>query len=764
MIPVRLRTLVFCAAAVAVAAVALLVPALLRGEGLIGVGMLWRVPPWNAVLSARPGSGMLVDQLLYFPPWREFLREELLSGRLPLWNPYILSGVPFAACIQAAPFYPTNLLLFWLPIVPFSLVAAFLKLFCAGFFTALHLRRLGVSREGSALGGIVFALSGFMVAWLGHPHTNTACLLPALFWALGCLRERSEPRQAAVLGLVIGMALLGGHPPTMLHVFGAAAAYAFVLASSVQGAARRRFLLFGALAGLTGAGLSAPAIVPYLEYYPLSSTGAASNYLARWGTHLSPWLGLHLLMPLASGSPARGAEVLSGAFALGPENNFIERAGWTGLLPLLLAILAVWRRRRESEIILHGGLAVVGLAAALGVFPLPYVWKFLPGYSSVNPTRLLLVWGFGVAVLSGFGLDACAALPREAKRRLAASFVAVVLLVSLLYAGKIFPVLSELTPSEISFSLTEILLFIGEAAIAMWLIWDHDRVRRFGLFFAAAVALRFGLGVNPSAPAELFYPETPAIAAMKAVVGTGRIFCLGWALEPNLGMLFHLRDPRGRDFSTPARYERLVTGRAIDFAFFTGMTELPVNSSLLGISVLAATAKNLASVPKTWKKIHEGDMFVFKSPTPVSRALFVSEARAASSAEVLAATQAPGFDPAMTVWLDDGAVAAPARMAQGSARIVTDRADEVVVEVNSDGSGWLLLLDNWFPGWQATVDGKPAAVRRADYSFRAVEVPGGRSLVRFRYRPASFGLGVLLAALAVLVLAVGFSRRYSSMT
>ena len=758
------RAVVFCAAAIALAALILLAPALLRGEGLIGVGMLWRVPPWNAVLTPRPGSGMLVDQLLYFPPWRQFLREELLSGHFPLWNPYILGGVPFAACIQAAPFYPTNLLLFWLPVVPFSLVAAFLKLFFAGFFTALHLRRLGVSREGSALAGIVFALSGFMIAWLGHPHTNTACLLPALFWALGCLREQSAPRPAAVLGLVIGMALLGGHPPTMLHVFGAAAAYAVFLAGSAKPSMRRRFLLFAGLALLVGAGLSAPAILPYLEYYPLSSTGAASNYLARWGTRLSPWLGLHLLMPLASGSPARGAEVLAGAFALGPENNFIERAGWTGLLPLLLAGLAGWRRRREPEVLFHGGLAVVGLAAALGVFPLPYIWKFLPGYSSVNPTRLLLVWGFGVAALSGLGFDACAALPREIKRRLAVGFVAVVVLAASLYARTIFRVSGDLTPAEISFSLTEILLFMGEACVATWLIWDRDRLRRYGLFFAAAALLRFGLGVNPSAPAEIFYPETPAIAAMKAAVGTGRVFGLGWALEPNLGMPFHLRDPRGRDFSTPARYERLVTGRAIDFAFFTGVPDLPVNSSLLAVSVLAATAKNVAAVPKGWKKIYEGDLFVFKSPAPVSRALFVPEARAASSAEVLTAAQTPGFDPARTVWLDDGAVLAPARRTRGRARIVSDGADEVGVEVDSDGPGWLLLLDNWFPGWEATVDGKASVVRRADYSFRAVEVPGGRSLVSFRYRPASFRLGCLLAALAFLALAAGFSRRYNSMT
>ena len=157
-------------------------------------------------------------------------------------------------------------------------------------------------------------------------------------------------------------------------------------------------------------------------------------------------------------------------------------------------------------------------------------------------------------------------------------------------------------------------------------------------------------------------------------------------------------------------------------------------------------------------------MFVFTSPTPARRALFVPAARAAGSNEVLAAAQAPGFDPAAVVWLDDGPVAALERRAQGSAGIVADGANAVAVEVVCDGPGWLLLLDNWFPGWEATVGGKPAVVRRADYSFRAVEVPGGHSLVSFRYRPASFRLGCLLAALAALALAAGLSRRYSSMT
>ncbi|MDE2509882.1 MAG: hypothetical protein KGL74_02055, partial [Elusimicrobia bacterium] len=171
----RRRETAYAAVAVGAAVLALLLPALLRGQGLLPVGSLWRVPPWNAVLPPAPGNGLLVDQLLQLWPWRLFLRSELLMGRFPFWNPLIAAGVPFAGCAQAAPFFPTNILLIALSPAAWSVAAAFLKLFAAGLFTALHARRLGARRSGAALAGISFALCGFMVAWLGHPQTNAAC-------------------------------------------------------------------------------------------------------------------------------------------------------------------------------------------------------------------------------------------------------------------------------------------------------------------------------------------------------------------------------------------------------------------------------------------------------------------------------------------------------------------------------------------------------------------------------------------------------------
>ena len=46
-----------------------------------------------------------------------------------------------------------------------------------------------------------------------------------------------------------------------------------------------------------------------------------------------------------------------------------------------------------------------------------------------------------------------------------------------------------------------------------------------------------------------------------------------------------------------------------------------------------------------------------------------------------------------------------------------------------------MLNDIWHPWWEATVDGKPAEILRANVMFRAVEVPPGAHVVRFTFHP-----------------------------
>ncbi len=82
-------------------------------------------------------------------------------------------------------------------------------------------------------------------------------------------------------------------------------------------------------------------------------------------------------------------------------------------------------------------------------------------------------------------------------------------------------------------------------------------------------------------------------------------------------------------------------------------------------------------------------------------------------------------------------------------KLVDYTNQRVSCEINSKVPGYLVLVDSYYPGWLSYVDGRRVPILRANYAFRAVEVPVGKHRVEFRYRPWTFytGLGVTLLAL-----------------
>ena len=130
------------------------------------------------------------------------------------------------------------------------------------------------------------------------------------------------------------------------------------------------------------------------------------------------------------------------------------------------------------------------------------------------------------------------------------------------------------------------------------------------------------------------------------------------------------------------------------------------------------------------------------------------------SARRLDRLTAPTFDGAITAVLD-----APLPVDQplpsvrpGAADQVTMRRyDPEAVDIASDSpaAGLLILADQAFPGWEATVDNRPVAIHTTDHALRGVYLPAGAHLVQFRYRPASLRWGAAISTVAGLA-ALGF--------
>jgi len=94
----------------------------------------------------------------------------------------------------------------------------------------------------------------------------------------------------------------------------------------------------------------------------------------------------------------------------------------------------------------------------------------------------------------------------------------------------------------------------------------------------------------------------------------------------------------------------------------------------------------------------------------------------------------------------------------------------VVIQADMSCRGMVILSETFFPGWEATVDGKPAKVCEAYTALRGVVAEAGRRRIEMRYRPKSVYLGgaltlagLLGAGLLLLTSARASSKRARSL-
>ena len=99
-------------------------------------------------------------------------------------------------------------------------------------------------------------------------------------------------------------------------------------------------------------------------------------------------------------------------------------------------------------------------------------------------------------------------------------------------------------------------------------------------------------------------------------------------------------------------------------------------------------------------------------------------------------------DPATTAIVDrrfESALAGIKPMADSTAvaRLTKYAPNELTYAVSNPSEGLLVFSEVYYPGWTATIDGKPAELIRADYILRALVVPAGEHTVTLEFRPAS---------------------------
>ncbi len=420
----------------------------LGGRTLLPSENLYQHLPYSAYRDvvrapAIPHNHLLSDMVLQNLPWKSFIRAQIAIGEIPLWNPHQFAGLPFFAAGQHSALYPLSVIYYVLPLSAAYGWFILLNLWLAGLFMAGFMRGLGVNRLGGGLAGIVYQLSGFMIASAVFPMIVAAAVwLPLILWMIeNILRGRSLWifRGTALLWVVIGALALGcnilaGHIELTIYTLLIAAYYA---AFRLVWESARRWRETGrppfrwaltmklwliALVAL-GIGLAALQLIPLYEFVGSNWRAERSSLETVLGYAHPPRDFVQFLLPNFYGSPAhhsymdafsgelisdlRGAAGIARDYIYWGVKNYVEGALYAGVLPLLLALyglVAGWRRGLAPYLILFAALALAALSFMFGTAAYALVFQ-LPGMNQLNsPFRWVFASTLALAALAGMGL------------------------------------------------------------------------------------------------------------------------------------------------------------------------------------------------------------------------------------------------------------------------------------------------------------------------------------------------------------------------
>jgi hypothetical protein len=768
-------------------------------------------------------NGMLLgsDTLSLGYVARAFYASQLRAGTFPRWAPQILGGTPFLEALSGGDsLYPTSLLL--LVMAPFRALGwkLVLHIFLAGLFMYGWMRTIRASKAAALLSGTAYMLAPFLVSLVRPGHDGkifVTALTPLLFWVVERLFQRPSVGRFSAVGLVVALVLLTTHFQMAYFVFGGVGLYAMFRAAQLwRGAtaeseerasrgvrvAGARFVLFlaAAFVGFAAAAVQfVPATAYVTEYSRRTATtrAAAGEEGAAWSSSwsLHPEEVMSLVIPEFAGNDADGS---AWTYQTYWGRNFLKNnSEYGGILVLILAVVSFVGGDRRALRWFFTGLGGVTLLFALGehtpVWGLFYA--LVPGVRLFrSPSTATFLFGFSAATLAGLGLDrifrAASDDDADGRRRvlrvLWACAGALVVLALLASSGALASFWTAVVYPDIGAQafrkLTMLAPFIARGA---WLA---------AVLGLSVAGFTWALCGRRLAPSGLLAVLIVLVALDEMRIDAPFIQVINfeqWA-APSPIMQALLRREHGDD--EPYRLLSFVNmGQDVKPALYgidlaaghhpndlasyreligmAGSSELPRNlmnpniQRLLNVRYLLWPDHNGPGPPsgdvvlRTWANGKPYETLYAWPGLP--RARLVARAVVKPEDEQVPYMLSSAFHPDSEVVLSrPPPIELHGGPVQGSVKWRERTPNELRLSVTSDRAALLVVADNWFPAWHATVDGKAAPILRAYHTLRAIPVPAGAHTVDMVYHSRlverSLQVSVVVSLLLILGLAWGW--------
>jgi hypothetical protein len=681
-------------------------------------------------------NGDAVQQMI---SWNALDWRAIHSGHFPLWNDYSGLGMPEFLNFESSVLSLPDLVSYLVPIENAFLVVVFVKLALAGTGAYVFARVIGLRVPSALFAGVTFMFSGAFANWVTWPLSDVVAW-SGWIAAFLLLSYRSR-RLGWIVGLAVSVAfsVFGGFPEAnvmmalVVGAFFAAAALAAWFLRRPPSLAGLGCVAIGLLAGVV---LSSPLWFPGLELLPGSHRQGSGGYAGL------PIKSLPLLF-----SQGYLGEPFAGPTHYGLLRwNYYETVAYVGVPALALALVGLFGARRKPIVIGLGFAVLVAFAASyqpIGLAPFFRIVNHIDGLSAIRFERTKAVGGFAVAILAAVGFDRCWSLVADRKwlRRQWAGFgvIAIVVGAVVVQTVRISPVDPRFTPHSRALIAPTVLvglLFAVAIAVAVARRKSTEvalRVRRVGMvaILVGQAAFVFIAGVGIPSYSHAFYPETPAISRLKAIVGNGlvgldggnttevrRFKQIGFFPEVNVGYqlrVFAIHDP------------------LLPSAYLTTWPEPVTDAGPGGVGMFVPDVSSAALARRY------GIGFILSAPgRPVPPG--------AEKVAVLAG-QTLYRVPGAARFSFAGQTANRVQSVTGSA------ATSFTIRTGGPTSGTLVMRVTAVPGWHCTIDGRPADLATFDGVMQSVKVPAGAHVVTLRYLPDRLVVGTAAATFTVLAFA-----------
>lgn len=693
--------------------------------------------------------------------FEQAIRDNLAEGHFPLWNAYDRAGAPLMANSKYTVLYPIVYLFRWLPIRTYYIWTTIFHVWFAGIGVYLFCRSLGLGRWAALIAAAGYMLSGPFLIRPREGHFTLLWGQSWLGWLLLLYHQTLTRRRlwlAALTAICVALFIYSTNQQWVFFTAIAMAIFALYWFVQADWHALRQGLGLSAMVGFLSAGLVAVHFLPSYEWLQFTNRSERSIFNAA-GHELNPVQLAQFYMPLIWQDLDNDISIAwSGLLT----DNFLWVGALTATLTLLALILRPSLHRRLLWFILP--LLSVTLFILFGAQNPLYRLLFTPiAVLLSQPMRMSYIFLFGVVLLAAIGVDSVhhATDAQISKVRrfaqplslIALSGVIVATVIAFAAGGRIVAAIQS--AGFFNYVEADALLF----------------AKRNDLLLLVVSASAIAISLSTLANTQQWQQWTAALV-MVELLFFAMFFTRTYPIpyQPELAPIFDPLDPAQHRIADMDRRPPIYSLSSTDmFQSAELRTQEQVSNLGLGPDGLGEALMAGGYLPSASRlddpdlKLvnEEAGLYLYRYEGMLPRIYAVSQVVILESDQAaIDFVSSPDFDPLAIATIHDAPDIPPTLQATGdlivSAEYTHYTHNRLTAEVEMTADGFVVFSENYFPGWQATVNDEPTTIYQANIAYRGLFLPEGQHTIQMVFRPRSFVLGGTISLITLgITLAIG---------